>query len=118
LPDVTRSPTGNSGQWYTPILIPEPGDHKVTGELYAVDDDGLAYLDDLEGVGRERGFDRIQLEVDLTDAWTMAFAYAKPHDRIDMIHSEPLEEYHLDPRYIPGDQRDQRASGFGPQSPA
>jgi gamma-glutamylaminecyclotransferase len=102
-----------AGPWYTPTLIPESGGHKVTGELYGVDDAGLAYLDDLEGVGRPHGFDRIQLEVHLADSSTVASAYTKPRDRIDIIHSEPLAEYHLDPRYVPGDQRDQPNSGFG-----
>lgn len=108
-----RIPLVIAGRWYTPTLIPEPGGHRVTGELYGVDDAGLAYLDNLEGVGREFGFDRIQLEVEYADGWTIAFAYAKPRDRIDIIHSKPVEEYHLDPRYVPGDQRGESNSGFG-----
>ncbi|MBT8194164.1 MAG: gamma-glutamylcyclotransferase [Acidimicrobiia bacterium] len=106
-----------AGQWYTPILISGSGDHRVTGELYGVDDDGLAYLDELEGDGRELGFDRIQREVDLAHSWTVAFSYAKPRDRIDVIHGEPLDEYHPDPRYVPGHQRGQPNSGFGSRSP-
>ncbi len=113
---IDRIPLVIAGQWYTPILIAGSGGHRVTGELYGVDDDGLAYLDDLEGVGRALGFDRIQLEVDLAHVWTIAFAYTKPRDRIDVIHSEPLEEYRPDPRYVPGDQRDQPNSGFGAPS--
>jgi len=112
-----RVPLVIAGPWYTPILIAESGGHRVTGELYGVDDDGLAYLDDLEGVGRPFGFDRIQLEVQLANSWTVASAYAKPRDRIDIIHSEPLAEYHLDPRYVPGNQRDQPNSGFGSPGP-
>jgi gamma-glutamylaminecyclotransferase len=110
---IDKLPLVVAGQWYTPILIAGSGGHRVTGELYVVDDDGLAYLDDLEGVGRPLGFDRIQLDVDLADGRTIAFAYTKTRDRIDIIHSEPLAEYHVDPRYVPGDQRDQPNSGFG-----
>lgn len=110
---TNRLPLVLAGQWYTPVLIAESGGHRVTGELYGVDDDGLRYLDDLEGIGREFGFDRIEIEVDLPDAWTVAFAYAKPRDRIDTIVSEPMAEYLPDPRYVPGDERDQPNSGFG-----
>ena len=56
-----RIPLVVAGRWFTPILIAESGGHRVTGELYGVDDAGLAYLDNLEGVGREFGFDRIQM---------------------------------------------------------
>jgi gamma-glutamylaminecyclotransferase len=110
-----RIPLVITGQWYTPILIAESGGRRVTGELFRVDDGGLVHLDNLEGVGRVLGFDRIELEVDHAGEVSMAFAYAKPRDRIDIIHSEPLEEYHLDPRYVPGDQRGQKNSGFGPR---
>lgn len=113
---MDRLPLVLSGPWYTPVLVAESGGHRVTGELYGVDDDGLRYLDDLEGVGREFGFDRIEIEVDVPGAWTVAFAYAKPRDRIDIIVSEPMEEYLPDPRYVPGDQRNQPSSGFGPRT--
>ena len=108
-----RIPLVIAGRWFTPMLIAESGGHRVTGELYGVDDAGLAYLDNLEGVGREFGFDRMHLEVENADGSTIAFGYVKPRDRIDIVHSEPLEEYHLDPRYVPGDRRGESNSGFG-----
>ena len=112
-----RLPLVIAGKWCTPILIAASGGHRVNGEVYGVDDDGLSCLDDLEGNGRELGFDRIDVEVDLSGAWTIAFTYVMPRDRIYVIHSEPLEEYQLDPRYVSGHQRGQPSSGFGSPSP-
>ncbi len=97
-----------AGRWYSPILLPEPGaGHAVRGELYEVDDLGLAALDEMEGSHLAHGYDRIAIEVVPVDGDTAltAWAYVKPRSRIDTIHSGPLKEYRLDPRYVPGDER-------------
>jgi len=98
------------GRWFSPVLIAEPGSGtRVFGELYQVSDEALATLDRMEGTHLPTGYDRIELAVETVakgarlDAWT----YVKDRARIDVIHSEMLEEYQLDPRYVP-------ASGRGP----
>lgn len=96
------------GRWYSPILIAEPGrGHRVFGELYEVSDETLATLDRMEGTHLPIGYERIELAVETAvegarlDAWT----YVKERARIDVIHSEMLEEYRLDPRYVPASER-------------
>lgn len=96
------------GRWFSPILIAEPGVGKpVLGEVFAVDDQTLAYLDQLEGTHLPIGYERIEIAVEPAEggvgfpAWT----YVKERDRIEIIHSDFLEEYHLDPRYVPASRR-------------
>lgn len=103
-----------AGRWFSPTLVEEPGaGHCVRGELYVIDDDGLAALDELEGTHLPLGYDRIGIDVvgveggETLTAWT----YAKPRAQIGGIHSEPLEEYRPDPRYVPGKERGERGPG-------
>jgi gamma-glutamylaminecyclotransferase len=84
-----------AGKWLSPILIAEPGvGHRV--------------FDDLEGTHLPIGYHRLMISVEnvdggaVLDAWT----YVKDRSRIDVIHSDPLEEYHLDPRYVPASERE------------
>ena len=114
-----RLPLVPAGPWYTPTLIIEPGvGHHIVGELYDVDRAGLATLDELEGVGRSLGFDRVQLEVNLPDGWTIAETYAKPRSRIDVIHGDPIAEYTIDSRYVAGENRDAPNRGLGSEPSA
>ncbi len=89
------------GRWFSPYLIDEPGQgQRVFGELFAVDDEGLALLDELEGVGHPLGYRRIVvgclLEEQALEAWT----YVKDRTLIEGIHSDALAEYEPDPRYV------------------
>lgn len=97
------------GRWFSPILIAEPGSgHRVLGELYQVGDQALATLDRMEGTHLPTGYDRVEIAVEMVtdgarlEAWT----YVKDRARIDVIHSEMLEEYQLDPRYVPASERE------------
>jgi gamma-glutamylaminecyclotransferase len=97
-----------AGRWFSPILIAEPGSgHRVFGELYRVSDETLATLDRMEGTHLPIGYDRIRITVETVakgarlEAWT----YVKERARIDVIHSEMLEDYQLDPRYVPASER-------------
>ena len=106
---VERFPLVVGGRWFSPYLIAEPGrGHRVFGELFEADDRGLAQLDRLEGVGVPNGYRRISIDVSGTEgrppfpAWT----YVKDRNAIEAIHSPPMAEYALDPRYVVPAERD------------
>lgn len=89
------------GRWFSPYLIDEPGQgQRVFGELFALGDTGLALLDEMEGVGHPQGYRRVVVSClhdrETREAWT----YVKSRHLIQGIHSEPLDEYHHDPRYV------------------
>ncbi len=97
-----------AGRWYSPVLLAEPGrGQRVFGELYQVDDMRLDQLDRMEGTHLPGGYGRIAIAVEKVtggeclDAWT----YVKERAKIDLIHSGFLQEYPLDPRYVPAEQR-------------
>jgi gamma-glutamylaminecyclotransferase len=109
---VARWPLVVAGDWFSPTLLEDSGSGcEVTGELYSMDGPSLEFLDDLEGVGAPLGFDRIEIIVDIRGlpVWT----YAKPSERVSLIHEGPLATYVADPRYVPGDERGQPNRGFG-----
>jgi gamma-glutamylaminecyclotransferase len=98
-----------TGRWYSPTLISETGiGQRVFGETFDVSDHALAGLDGIEGTHLPLGYDRIRITVEsvddgvVFDAWT----YIKDRARIDVIHSGMLDEYHLDPRYVPPSERE------------
>jgi gamma-glutamylaminecyclotransferase len=95
------------GQWFSPALLPERGvGHRVTGELYAVDDAKLAELDLLESIHLPTGYTRELNEIEnLDDGSTLeAWVYFKARNRISIIHSGYLDDY-TDTRYVPLAQR-------------
>lgn len=111
-----RYPLVIAGKWYSPVLIFEPGvGQRVSGELFEVGEAGLAELDDFEGTDSPVGYRRVRLAVDAIDRMTarqaptqapiQAWTYVKDRARLDVIHSDMLAEYRLDPRYIPATKR-------------
>jgi gamma-glutamylaminecyclotransferase len=106
---VERYPLVIGGRWFTPYLINEPGSgHQVTGEAYLVDTAVLAELDDLESVHLPNGYRRYEIAIEpigeapsLGQAWT----YLRERRHIEGIHDGPMENYPLDPRYVPGANR-------------
>ena len=96
------------GRWFSPILLAEPGlGRQVLGEVFSVDDTTLAGLDRLEGTHLPQGYERIEIVVEPEEggggfqAWT----YVKARALVEVIHSDFLEEYQLDPRYVPASRR-------------
>ncbi len=98
-----RFPLVIGGKWFSPCLIEEPGEgHQVLGECFNVSDRALDRLDKLEATHLQNGYRRIKIEVcRLTDdSPQKVWSYVKDRKWIKGIHSEPLEKYRLDPRYI------------------
>ena len=100
---VDAFPLVVGGKWFSPYLIAEPGEgHRVFGEVFEVDDQGLEKLDRMEGTHVPNGYRRIRVAIESEDGsapfdtWT----YVKDRDTIESIHSEPMVEYALDPRYV------------------
>jgi gamma-glutamylaminecyclotransferase len=94
--------------WRSPALLPEAGEgHRVRGELYEVDDDLLAHLDELESTHLATGYERQLIDIedgagnDLAPAW----AYFKPRQLIEAVLDGPFEDYPLDASYVTIDKR-------------
>jgi gamma-glutamylaminecyclotransferase len=96
-----------AGRWFSPVMLPEPGTgHRVTGELYAVDDAKLAELDRVESTHLPDGYRRhaIAVECCATGAVTQAQVYMKERRLVQIVHSGYLERYD-DDRYVPSARR-------------
>ena len=103
---VERYPMFIAGAWYAPMMMNEPGSgRQVRGELYEVDDAGLARLDAVESVGKPGNW-RIVIDVEALDgsARCPAFAYVKSRVFAIPIHSDWLDVYD-DDRFVPFDRR-------------
>lgn len=99
------------GQYFSPVMIPEPGQgQRIVGELWEVDDAKLAELDRLETTHLPTGYHRTSIVVEPSAAqWTggktvKANCYFKPRERITLVHSEPHADYQ-DRRYVPAWKR-------------
>ena len=99
---VQRYPLFILGDAHLPWLVQQPGaGHAVTGELYEVDDDGLAAMDVLEQIS-EPGWDHrehiaVQAAVGagLAQAAVQAFVYFGTAPRVasETVHAGPLPVY-------------------------
>jgi gamma-glutamylaminecyclotransferase len=99
---VQAYPLVIAGQWFSPVMMPEPGvGHQVIGELYEVDDETLARLDVIESVHLPTGYHRDSIEVvSLDDGSTLdAWVYFKSLARVEQVRSDYLTEY-SDNRYV------------------
>lgn len=104
---VERYPLVVAGRWFSPVMLPEPGiGHRVSGELYAVDDDKLAELDHVESTHLPDGYRRraVAVECLATGAVETAQVYMKPRHLVTAIHSDHLADYQ-DRRYVPKARR-------------
>lgn len=96
-----------AGSWYVPCLLEHPGQgHRVRGEVYAVDAETLAALDELEGVGDPEGYDRKPIEVESEPGGERleVQVYFK-REPLGEMHSGWLVDYD-DDRYVEPSSRD------------
>lgn len=104
---VESYPLYIAGQWFSPVVLDEPGTgHRFSGELYGVDQPTLEWLDSLEMVGQPMGYQRqlIRIETEYrqpVDAWI----YTKSRQQLTLIHTPPLSSYDDYSQYIGRDQR-------------
>ena len=103
---VERYPLVLTAPWYSPVMIPETGKgHRITGELYEVNNNKLSELDEFEYVHLPRGFRRFEVELETKDGeFLIAEAYMRPRECVKKIISEYLSIYQ-DNRYIHESQR-------------
>ena len=103
---VERFPMVIAGTWFAPMMLNEVGiGHQVLGELYEVDEAGLARTDAMESIGRPGNL-RILIDVAPIHESTSskAFVYMKSRALADPIHSDHLSSYQ-DRRFIPPERR-------------
>ncbi len=86
------------GSRYTPWMIPDQGDGvAIAGEVYSVDDDGLARMDELERIHYPDGYQRASIDVIHADNGQVlrVFVYLKRAEQLDRseIMAGPLPEY-------------------------
>ena len=88
------------GATHLPWLVQQPGaGHPVAGELYRVDDAGLAAMDVLEQIDEPDWYERVRINVqprgggEAVDTWVY-FGTAGRVAR-ETVHAGPLSEYTL-----------------------
>ena len=98
---VEQFPLVLTGPRYSPCLIYSPGEgYPVRGEVYRVDDEGLALMDKLERIESPDGYRRLQIliisETQLPLDEVTVYAYLKKADSVRDIRQGPLQEYSLE----------------------
>lgn len=102
---VAAYPMLVQGQYFSPALLPEPGQgHRITGELWQVDEAKLAELDALETTHLPTGYIREMIDIERDGVRARAWTYFKPRDRVKIVHSQPIADYQ-DRRYVPSWER-------------
>ena len=98
---VEQFPLVLNDRRYSPCLIDSPGKgYRVRGEVYRVDDEGLALMDKLERIEAPDGYQRRQIiitsETPLAPGEVSVYAYLKMADTVRDIRQGPLPEYTLE----------------------
>jgi gamma-glutamylaminecyclotransferase len=98
---VEQFPLVLYGPRYSPCLIYSPGEgYPVRGEVYRVDDAGLALMDKLERIESPDGYRRLQIsitsETKLPLGEVTVYAYLKKANSVHDIRQGPLQEYNLE----------------------
>jgi gamma-glutamylaminecyclotransferase len=88
------------GPRYTPWIIPDQGEGmQISGEVYEVDDNGLARMDELERINYPDGYQRASINVvnKQSEEVIAVFIYMKKAEQLDRseIQDGPLPEYSM-----------------------
>ena len=114
---VERFPLVLNGERCSPCLVNLPGEgFRVRGELYRVDDAGLALMDRLERTDAADGYRRLEIQIKPDDpslpGEMTVFAYLLAAEFVRDIRQGPLPEYtpaHAS-RYRPRDSGSNRGA--------
>jgi gamma-glutamylaminecyclotransferase len=95
-----RYPLYLVGERCSPWMMDSAGTgHQVFGEIYQVDDNGLARMDRLERIGLPDGYIRVDIPVEAADSGEQqtVMVYLKPASQLDAndIQAGPFAEYTL-----------------------
>jgi gamma-glutamylaminecyclotransferase len=97
---VERYPLWILGDTHLPWLVQQPGHgHAVAGELYRVDDAGLAAMDALEQIDEPGWYERLRIRVrpreggEAVETWVYFGTAGRAET--ETIHAGPLAEYTL-----------------------
>ena len=98
---IDRLPLLLVGERHVPWLLDSPGKgERVAGEVYEVDDDALAAMDELEGVGLPDGYHRRTIRVRSPDDATELSVQIYMKHANQLVHADvqqgPLPEYTAD----------------------
>ena len=101
-----------AGPWFAPMMLDRRGaGTRVFGELYEVDDDRLALIDDLESIGKTGNFRRIIVVEHLERTGRhAAVVYMKSAELARPAHTGYLDDYQ-DGRFVPPERRPQQRQG-------
>ncbi|MDX2158909.1 MAG: gamma-glutamylcyclotransferase family protein [Hyphomicrobiaceae bacterium] len=102
-----RYPLVVGNAWFTPYLLPEPGEgHRVKGELWEVPDAMMPALDELESTHLPNGYRRREIPVvpDGAANSVMAWTYFRDRRHLAVIHTGYLDDYQ-DRRYVASEDR-------------
>lgn len=105
---VDAYPLVLGGDWFTPNLMPEPGEgYRVIGEVWRVPAALMPALDELESVHLPNGYRRatIPLVYCENSEPVHASVYFRERRFIKGIRSEPMADYQ-DRRYVAAEDRD------------
>lgn len=96
-------------RWRSPYLLDEPGEGLcVKGDLFEADEDAMKIMDQLESVGKPKGYLRQKIMVSTADGQDVeAWAYLKRRQDVEGDVSDPIEEYIDDPDYVTPTKRRQ-----------
>ncbi len=91
---------------FSPVMFPEPGiGHKISGEVYKVDDKKLYSIDKFEYIHLPNGFKRHKIHLESRyGSFLVAEAYFRQRKFVRKICSDYLESYD-DDRYVSRDER-------------
>ncbi len=86
------------GEAHLPWLVQQPGQgHAVAGELYEVDDAGLAAMDVLEQIDEPGWYHRERIQVQPVDSGeavqTFVYFGSTPRVALETVHAGPLAVY-------------------------